>query len=75
MIYSGINVLRISQNRTVRPGKRRSANGIPHARDLSEGPIKPGAPVTIAHETPSTDVVDIGNDLGAVGAARSAWPL
>lgn len=43
-----------------------------YARELTEGRIKPGAPVTIARETPTTAVVDCGFTFGAVAAARMA---
>src|SRR5688572_21155367 len=41
-----------------------------YAEQVQEGHIKPGAPISIVKETPTTAVVDFGSNFGQVGARR-----
>ncbi len=41
-----------------------------YVRDILDGRIRPGSPITIAKETPTTAVVDCGFNFGAVSARR-----
>jgi uncharacterized oxidoreductase len=43
---------------------------VQYAEDVFRGKIKPGAPVTVVQETPSTAIVDCGFNFGAVSAVR-----
>ncbi|BCX03905.1 MAG: dehydrogenase [Candidatus Roseilinea sp.] len=41
-----------------------------YAQDIREGRIRPGSPITIAKQTPTTAIVDCGFNFGAVSARR-----